>query len=136
MANQRKRLGTALESTVAKLANEAGIAAKKQPLSGVLTDYPNDVAMDVDGVLAECKVRSVYRDSRGARMLPFDLEWLDKVLKNAKRENFKFGIVVTRPKNSPRLLVTMELENFLEILTNGHKNGVQTLDSDPSHQYN
>lgn len=117
MANPKKRLGTGLEKRIVADARAAGKRANKQPLSGVLNDYPNDAV--VEDILVEAKVRAVRLDAKGKRIISIDLDWLDGVLKNAAKNGFETGIVVIRPKNSERLLTLMLFSSFLEMLKGG-----------------
>lgn len=110
MTTQRKALGKALEKKVARLGD-----GKVQPLSGVLADYPNDVALE--HALVECKVRSVHLDAKGKRILSIDLDWLAKVQANAKKEDFDFGMVAVRPKGSPKVYALLDLTDLLELLS-------------------
>lgn len=97
-----------------KKARAKGLKATKQPLSGILPDYPNDVV--IENGLYEVKRRVVRLNAKGARILSLDLDWLDGVQKNAKREGFEGAAVFVRPANSPRLLVLVEDDFFLQLL--------------------
>lgn len=114
MTTKQKTNGTAAEKTVVKKARAKGLQAKKQPLSGVLPDYPNDVV--IENALIEVKRRVTKLNAKGARILSLDLDWLDGVQKNAKREGFEGAAVFVRPANSARLLVLVEDDFFLELL--------------------
>lgn len=114
MANPKKKLGTALEKRIEADAKAAGLKATKQPLSGVLKDYPNDVV--VEDILVEAKVRAVRLNAKGARIVAIDLDWLDGVMKNAAKAGFRGAVVVIRPKNSERLLTLMLFSSFLDML--------------------
>lgn len=114
MASRAKVNGTALERRVVKDATAAGIPARRQPLSGMLADFPNDVA--VDNFLAECKMRAAHLDARGAKTLSLSLDWLHKVCDNAKKAGFRAGVLISRAKGSPQLYVTMKWEDWTELV--------------------
>lgn len=54
--SKAKAKGTRAENEVVRLLNEAGIAAKRQPMSGMLADYKGDVILP-SGDLIEVKNR-------------------------------------------------------------------------------
>lgn len=56
MSSKSKLKGTRAENEVVRKFNEAGIAAKRQPLSGALKDYKGDVILP-NGDVAEIKNR-------------------------------------------------------------------------------
>jgi Holliday junction resolvase len=118
MTSQKKLLGTALENQLVKKATNRGLRAKKQPLSGALKDQPNDVVIEsnLDRVLAECKVRAVKIDAKGTRIISLDLDWLSKVTRNAAAFGFDAGVVVFRPKGSPKLYGVLNLDVLLALL--------------------
>lgn len=111
MPNKAKALGTSLERNVVERAKSKGLRSRKQPLSGVLEAFPNDV--EVDRLLVECKVRTVALNAKGAKCLTFELDWLRGVQKNAEREGYEAGVVVMRPKGSSSLLVIAPFDYFL-----------------------
>lgn len=114
MATRAKANGSALERRVVTTATEAGLRAKKQPLSGVLSDFPNDV--QVEDILAECKMRAAWLDGKGQKTLSLSLDWLHGVVKNAKKAGFRCGVLISRAKGSPQLYVTMAFEDWLDLL--------------------
>lgn len=103
-------------------ARAKGLTARKQPLSGVLSEYPNDVV--IENTLIEVKRRVTRLNAKGARILSLDLDWLDGVQRNAKREGFEGAAVFIRPANSARLLVLVEDDFFLRLLVSHKKEGV------------
>jgi hypothetical protein len=121
VSNQRKALGTALETRLVKVARALGLRASRQPLSGALKDYPGDVV--VEEGLVEAKVRSVRLNARGERILSIDLGWLEKVEAEAKRAGFEWSAVIVRPKNSPRLLCLIDADLLLELLRREARHG-------------
>jgi hypothetical protein len=114
MSNQRKALGSALESRVVERAQAAGLCASRQPGSGVFKDFPSDVR--VEGGLVECKVRSAGVDAKGQRYLRIDLDWLRKVKEEAGRSGLEWAAVVVNPKGSRSPMVLLDLEFFLSLL--------------------
>lgn len=121
MPSKGKVLGSALETRVVARAREYGICAKKQPLSGVLPDAPNDVKLvynsnegDDTTVLVECKVRG---DAVGAeKSVRVEYAWLDKVQANATRTGADVGVVVFNPKGGRKPMVLLDLDDFLSLL--------------------
>ena len=114
MSNPRKQLGSALESRVVEKAESRGLTSKKQPLSGALKGYPNDVV--IEDVLAECKVRSHLLNTKGQRYIRLELDWLAGVEENAKKEGFDAGVLVVNAKHSPTPKVLVDLDFFLDLL--------------------
>lgn len=115
MPNQRKNLGRSLEHKVVEEAKARGLKARRQPLSGILADFPNDA--EVGDRLVEAKVRAAKLDSKGARFIRIDLDWLTGVIENARKNGYRQGIVVVRPKGSQQLLVLTELDDYLGLLS-------------------
>ena len=118
MTSQKKALGTGLENLTVKKAQARGLRAKKQPLSGAIKGLPNDVVIesDLERVLAECKVRAVNLNARGERIISIDLEWLNKVTTNAAKEDFDYGVVLFRPKGSPKVYAVLNADVLLDTL--------------------
>lgn len=116
MTTRSKANGTTLERRVVADAKKAGLVARKQPLSGVLADFPNDV--QIGDVLVECKMRAAFLDAKGEKTISLKLDWLHNVIRNAKRVGFRTGILVSRAKGSPQLYVTLEWQDFLELVAN------------------
>lgn len=100
-------------------AQEAGLKASKQPMSGILKDYPNDAVIGEgeNSVLVECKVRAVSMNAKGEKQFSFDLEWLKGVMRHAKQHNFRLGCVVFAPKSSQDKYVVLAYSDFLDLLS-------------------
>jgi hypothetical protein len=81
-----------------------------------MKEFPSDVV--IERILVECKVRAAKVVARGKRIISFDLEWLNKVIDNAAQHGFEMGVVIFRPKGSPKRYVVLEEEAFLDLLTN------------------
>ena len=120
MSNPRKALGHRAEVQIAERAEQAGIKAQVQPLSGILTDFPNDVVLHMPEaiILVESKVRSATV-SGGEKHITVNLDWLKGVLANALRRGMDYGIVVFRTKRSSDFYVLMRYEDYLRL----HKKG-------------
>jgi hypothetical protein len=116
--NQKKNLGTAFENRVVKTAEMAGLSAERQPLSGVLKQFPNDVTLGGGRwkVLAECKVRTAELSFDGQKHFPFNLDWLKGVMGNAQRMGYRMGAVVFASKHSQDKYVVLTLDDFLSLL--------------------
>lgn len=94
-------------------AIQKGLTAHKQPLSGMLADYPGDAV--IEDYLIECKVRaaSLAGGRTGVRV---EYGWLFKVLKEAQTAGYRTGIVVVRPKGSQRKFILMDFDDALELI--------------------
>lgn len=114
MPNRVKQLGTSNEHRIVRKAQAAGLQARRQPLSGVLKDFPNDV--QVENILVESKVRSAKVNAKGAKTLTLDLDWLHGVVGNAEKAGYDAGIVVAKAKGSERLYVLADLDFILSLL--------------------
>jgi len=68
VTSKEKKLGLAAENRTVRLAKAEGLNAKRQPLSGVLPDYPSDVIIEHD--LLEVKVRTERLNAKGERIVP------------------------------------------------------------------
>lgn len=113
MANKSKSLGTALENRVVKKAQERGLTAKRQPLSGVLKEFPSDVV--VENTLLECKVRG--DGTEGAeKSVRVEYAWLDKVRKLAQTNGNDLGAVVFNPKGGRTPMVLLDLDDLFYLL--------------------
>lgn len=112
MSNPRKALGSGLERRVVDRAKAHGLVAHKQPLSGSLRAYPNDVVVQLDNgdaLLGECKVRS--RHPAYSEMQ----EWLEGCQDNAKREHYEGAFLVYNVKGSRTPRVLLDLDLFLRL---------------------
>ena len=92
-----KRKGDRVEREILALLRDAGLEARRVPLSGSAPDYPGDLEVDLPGlgrVLVEVKARR-----------RFALEgWLEGR-----------GLLVLKPDGKPPLVV-LTLEGFLQVL--------------------
>ena len=120
MSNPRKTLGTALENRVVKRARAQGLKAHRQPLSGVLKEFPHDVV--VEDLLIECKVRSPSISISGKKTLRFSLDYLRSVQADALKSGFAQGILIVNAKGDQRPLAVMDLDWFLTILSQNRHN--------------
>ena len=110
MTNKARALGNGLENRVVTRARKRGLAAWKQPGSGVYADYPNDVV--VSTLLGECKVRSTLPSL--AQMF----EWLEYVESNARKKKGEFdgAFLVFNQKGGRKPKVMLDLDLFLKLL--------------------
>lgn len=118
MPSKSKSLGTGLENRVVEHAVAAGHRAKKQPLSGVLKDAPNDVVIrtKLAEVLVECKVRGADGTVGADKSVRVEYAWLDKVRANTARMAMHTGVVVFNPKGGRKPMVLLDLDDFLHLL--------------------
>lgn len=102
MTNKARALGNAGENGIVKRAIAAGIRAVKQPMSGMLKDFPADLALDTGHlrVLGESKVRAVHVTPTGAANWTINLDWLRKVVREANDHGFDHAALFVRPKRS------------------------------------
>lgn len=107
MTNKNRALGNGLESRVVTRARKRGLAAYRQPGSGVYADYPNDVV--VATLLGECKVRSTLPS------LAQLFEWLGNAERNAQGK-FEGAFLVFNQKGSRKPKVVLDLDLFLKLL--------------------
>lgn len=115
MSNQRKSLGSGLESRVVQKLAKAGIPSKKQPLSGILKDYKGDVIIP-EIALLECKVRSTQIDAKGAEFFRVDTRHLSKIREEAKQMGVPMGILVFNVKGSSKPLVVLDFDEYVNLL--------------------
>lgn len=111
MPSKSKVLGNGLENRLVDHAHAHNLPATKQPLSGVLAAYPNDVV--VATTLCECKVR----DGGAEKSIRVEYAWLDKVRANATRLGFDRGVVVVNPKGSRKPMALLDLDDLLKLLS-------------------
>lgn len=116
MSNPRKALGRRAEKQIAEKAVEAGLRSSVQPLSGILSEFPNDVVIQARElgvqVLVEAKVRTAQIHG-GEKHITINLDWLKGVVSNALRMGMAYGSVVFRAKGSSDFYVLMRYEDFL-----------------------
>lgn len=122
--SRAKRLGSALERRVVEKAQAKGLDAHLQPLSGALKAYPGDAV--IDRVLVECKVRAASVDGKGQRYLRLDLDFLEKVKKQAAGVQMDGAVLVYNATGSRCPVVILDLDFFLNLL------GVNTSTEDTS----
>lgn len=113
MSNQKKALGTGLENRVVERARAKGLEAKKQPLSGVLKDYPHDCV--IEGVLVECKVRSPQIDAKGQQYIRLNIDWLLQTIKDAEAHGFDSAVLVVNAKGSREPMVMLRYNDYLTL---------------------
>lgn len=112
-SNYRKTRARSMERGVAEALRVAGdMQAKRQILSGAIKEMPGDV--DSTHVLIECKNYAPIQ-ANGKRMIRIDLDWLLKVMREAK-DHHKPGIVVYQPKGSHSKIVVADFDQFLDLL--------------------
>ncbi len=97
-----------------KEAQQAGLSAERQPLSGVLERFPNDAFIEF--ALVECKVRTAELSFDGRKFFSFDLSWLKNVVANAAKNNFRMGVVVFASKHSQDKYVALRYEDFISLV--------------------
>jgi Holliday junction resolvase len=107
MTNQRKELGSGLERRVVARAQAKGLRASRQPLSGILKEYPNDVV--VENYLGECKVRSEHPSWNEIQ------KWLEGCQAHAKKHGFAGAFLVYNPKGSQTPYVITTLAEYLDL---------------------
>ena len=91
-------------------------SAKRVPLSGALKDQPGDVVVEDFSLLLEAKVYNTL-EIEGARYFRIDLNWLWKVVDEAKRIGFRHASVVIRGKNLRRRAVIMDWSEYLDLIS-------------------
>lgn len=115
MPNLNKKRGTAFENAVVKQAQAAGLKARRQPLSGILPDFPEDVLIE-DEVLMQCKTYAPVIDSKNEKSFRFRMDWMKGVMENARKHGYRFGAVVFRTRGDTRKYVVIQYETLLELL--------------------
>lgn len=125
MTNPKRQLGNAGEAGIVKRAIEAGLHAMRQPMSGMLRDYPADLTLDNGHlrVLGESKVRSLKVTPSGKRTWTIDFEWLRKVMREAvsakpdeRGRSFDHGALFVRPKGSEDRFVLIDEATYFRLL--------------------
>lgn len=123
MSNKARALGNAGEAGIVRRAIAAGLKAVRQPMSGMLKDYPADVVIEAGErrVLGESKVRSLHIHPSGKRTWTIDFDWLRKVMKEAKQPDsegrvYHHGALFVRPKGSSEQFVMVSEEVYFELL--------------------
>ena len=91
------------------MAKEAGVTARKQPLSGQLADFPGDVV--VAEFLGECKAG--YTTNKTFHL---NYEWLHKISKQAKEQGYKAGMLLFRPDGTTEVFAALPYSILLELL--------------------
>ncbi|GHO55492.1 hypothetical protein [Ktedonobacter robiniae] len=100
----------------ADLRSQGFSSAKRVPLSGALQDMPGDVMVEELALLVEAKVYQTL-DIDGARYFKVDLNWLWKVLDEAKRIGWRNGCVIIRGKRLHRRAVLMDYAEYLALVS-------------------
>jgi hypothetical protein len=114
MANPNKTKGSNFERRIVKEALKSGLEARKQPLSGILPDYPSDVV--IEQTLVEAKTGYTRETIKDGPVMSVRLEWLEKVKRLAKSKEFERGVLMIRPDGMTTPFVIMTLDNFLDLL--------------------
>lgn len=118
MSNPRRALGNAGEEGIVKRALGIGLFAKKQPMSGMLKDFPADLTLDNGSirVLGESKVRALHLTPTGAATWTINFDWLRKVVREAREHGFDHAALFVRPKRSQEHFVLLEEATYLDLL--------------------
>jgi hypothetical protein len=119
MTNPKRALGNAGEAGIVKRAIAVGLSALRQPGSGQFKDYPADLTLDNGSirVLGESKVRSVHVTPSGAANWTINLDWLRKVVREARDHGFDHAALFVRPKRSVNdHFVLIEESVYLDLL--------------------
>lgn len=113
-ARRSKNRGRANEiDLAADLYHRGFTSAKRVPGSGALKDLPHcDVTVEEISLLIEAKVYAT-EEIGGARHFKIDLNWLWKILDEAKRIGWRSACVVIRGKNLRRRAVLMDYAEYL-----------------------
>ena len=96
------------------LQNRGYTSTSRVPLSGALKELPGDVSVPELDLLVEAKVYQTV-EIEGARYFRLDLNWLWKVLDEAKRMQVRNACVVIRGKNLRRRAVLMDYTEYLAL---------------------
>jgi hypothetical protein len=120
MGNKNKIKGTRLENRIVVMAQNYGLSARKQPLSGQLSMYPEDCV--VENVLIQSKAGYTRQSKEGQRYFSFDFDWLKRVCQSAESKNFEMGAVAFRPNGTNQIIISMQYEDFLNLLLKGKAN--------------
>jgi hypothetical protein len=123
MTNKARSLGNAGEAGIVKRAIKAGLRAMRQPMSGMLKEYPADVVIEAGErrVLGESKVRSLHIHPSGKKTWTIDFDWLRKVTREAKQpdnegRSYHHGALFVRPKGASDQFVLIEEAVYFELL--------------------
>ena len=104
MTNKSKRKGYKAEHNLVKYFKHKGLSARRQPMSGALSDFPHDIQINNPSVNIEVKSRkggtgfkTLKRWKQGATALALheDHEYLGKNLRNKKKYKFYVALVIT-----------------------------------------
>lgn len=112
--HKNKAKGTRLETRAVAEAKKHHLPARKQPLSGQLRDFPEDVV--VGRFLFQCKAGYTRVSKDGIRTFSFRKAWLDQVRAAAKAQGYRFGAVLFRPDGTNQLFVTLDYTDFLHLV--------------------
>ncbi|GHO45156.1 hypothetical protein [Ktedonospora formicarum] len=107
----------------ADLRSQGFSSAKRVPLSGALQGMPGDVMVEECSLLVEAKVYQTL-DIGGTRYFKVDLNWLWKILDEAKRIGWRNACVVIRGKNLRRRAVLVDYIEYLALVNDAetHRN--------------
>ena len=113
-AKRGKQRAYKMEKRLEKDLNEVGQSAKRVVMSGALKGVGLDGDVEARDFLVEAKSYTPV-ESNGARYIRFDVEWLNKIMQEAKLHG-KPGLVVLQPKGSQRKFVVADWDQFLQIV--------------------
>lgn len=122
MTNSKRVLGNAGEEGIVRRAIKAGLSALRQPGSGQFKDFPADLTLESGQlrVLGESKVRAATLSPKGKRSLTLDLDWLRKVVREAKEHGFHHAALFVRPKGTQgEHYVLLEEAIYFDLLRRG-----------------
>lgn len=123
MSNKARSLGNAGEQGIVRRAIKAGLRAMRQPMSGMLKDYPADVVIEAGErrVLGESKVRALHVSPSGKKTWTIDFDWLRKVMREAQQPDsegrvYHHGALFVRPKGSSEQFVLLAEADYFDLL--------------------
>lgn len=98
-----KRKGYRVENELVKYLKKKGVDAKRQPLSGAISDFPHDISINNPRLILEVKAR---KNGSGFKTI---LNWMGKA----------DALVMKQDYDDP--IVAMRMDTFLDLVTNHNK---------------
>lgn len=118
-AKRNKQRAYAMEVKSAKIQADAGMPAKRVYMSGAIKGQGLDGDMAAEWYLGECKNYTPVEDVTGTYLKMY-IKWLDKIMDEG-RISGKPGIVIYQAKGSSRAYVTVDRDQFMELMGKAYK---------------
>jgi Holliday junction resolvase len=115
LQKRARNRGKSNEYSLVKALRNLEIEAERVPLSGALPGMPGDVTAQEISTMFEAKVIGVLTVD-GVRYIRINLDWVEKVVREANRAGYTHGVVVIRGNNLKKRYALVPFEEYVKLV--------------------